>query len=1022
MPVDYLTEEQEQRYGRYVSEPTSEQLARYFHLDDEDRLLIAQRRGEHNRLGFALQIGTLRFLGIFLVDPVNVPVGVLTYLASQLGIADPQCIIRYAERAQTHQDHAQEIRQHYRYKEFSARGGGFALMRFLYARAWVGSERPSVLFDLATTWLLDKKVLLPGVTTLTRLIASIRERVAERLWQRLSSAVTSEQRELLDGLLSRAGVSRITHLERLRRSPSRASAPVLVQALARLTEVRTLDAGSLNLIGVPASRIKALAQYAVTTKAQNIASLAEDHRTATLVAFARTLAVSAQDDALDVLDRLMRDLLARSARSGKKERLRTLRDLDTAALYLAEQAEKVIKPEWTTKQVRVLLKKQHDKMAEAITTIYEIARPADDNYYQEIAERYPTVRRFLPSVLRTIEWKSNEAGKPVLEAVAFLKDLEGRKQPDLSAAPMDVIPASWTRYVAPAGQPIDRRYYTLCVVARLQEAVRRHDVFVEQSVRWGDPRATLLTGKAWEQARPTICHSLGRKAEPHMELDELARRLDEAYRTTAGRFPNGAVRIEKVKNKAGQEQDTLVLTGLDKVEEPESLHQLRRRVARRLPTVDLPELLLEIQERTGFASEFSHISEGRSRVDDLPTSICAVLIAEACNIGLTPLVRKGIPALERDRLSYVQQNYIRPDTLSRANARLVEYQTQIPLAQAWGGGEVASADGLRFIVPLRTLNAGPNPKYFGTGRGITLINYTSDQFSGFQNMVVTGTIRDSLFVLEGLLHQETSLRPKELMTDTASYSDIIFGLFHVLGYQFSPRLADLGATSFWRIDPSADYGALNGLARHTIDLKLITQNWDDILRVAGSLTLGTVSATELLRNIQRDGRPSTLARAIAELGRIAKTLYLLHYIDDTHYRRRILIQLNKGESRHSLARATFFGQKGEVRQRYREGQEEQLGALGLVVNAIVLWNTLYMNRSVEDMRTRGMTILPADLARLSPLGYDHVNLLGRYTFSLSDAIRQGAFHPLRELEEREQEEIQEQVAETPQIAQEETSA
>jgi hypothetical protein len=156
----------------------------------------------------------------------------------------------------------------------------------------------------------------------------------------------------------------------------------------------------------------------------------------------------------------------------------------------------VITPEWTTKQVRTFLKKQHDKITEAVTTIYEIARPADDNYYKEIAERYPTVRRFLPSVLRTIEWKSNEAGKPILEAVAFLKDLEGRKKPDLSAAPLAVVPTSWKRYVAPTGQPIDRRYYTLCVMARLQEAVHRHDVFVEQSARWGDPRAKLLTGKA----------------------------------------------------------------------------------------------------------------------------------------------------------------------------------------------------------------------------------------------------------------------------------------------------------------------------------------------------------------------------------------------------------------------------------------------------------------------------------------------------------------------------------------------
>jgi Domain of unknown function (DUF4158) len=297
-------------------------------------------------ISFALQIGTLRFLGVFLVDPVNIPIGVIAYMATQLGIADPQCIVRYAERIQTQQEHTLEIRKYSGYKEFSHRCGGFALMRFLYARIWIGTERPSVLFDLATAWLLEKKVLLPGVTTLTRLVSTIRERVAERLWQRLSAAVSPEQRTDLEGLLARAGVSRITNLERLRRAPSRASAPVLVAALARLTEVRQLDVGPLDLVNVPVSRIKALDQYAVTTKAQNIANLTEQRRMATLVSFARQLAVTAQDDSLDVLDMLIRDLLARSVNAGKKARLRTLRDLDAAALSLAEISEKAITPEW----------------------------------------------------------------------------------------------------------------------------------------------------------------------------------------------------------------------------------------------------------------------------------------------------------------------------------------------------------------------------------------------------------------------------------------------------------------------------------------------------------------------------------------------------------------------------------------------------------------------------------------------------------------------------------------------------
>ena len=118
--------------------------------------------------------------------------------------------------------------------------------------------------------------------------------------------------------------------------------------------------------------------------------------------------------------------------------------------------------------------------------------------------------------------------------------------------------------------------------------------------------------------------------------------------------------------------------------------------------------------------------------------MCAALIADACNIALEPLVRKDTPALTRGRLSWIKQNYFRAETLIQANAALVDCQMTIPLAQHWGGGEVASADGLRFVVPVRTLNAGPNPRYFGTGRGVTYYNFTSDQFTGFHAIVVPG--------------------------------------------------------------------------------------------------------------------------------------------------------------------------------------------------------------------------------------------------------------------------------------------
>lgn len=150
-----------------------------------------------------------------------------------------------------------------------------------------------------------------------------------------------------------------------------------------------------------------------------------------------------------------------------------------------------------------------------------------------------------------------------------------------------------------------------------------------------------------------------------------------------------------------------------------------------------------------------------------------------------------------------------------------------------------------------------------------------------------------------------------------------------------------------------------------------------------------------MKTLQASKGTSALARAIAEVGRLAKTLYLLHYIDEPDYRRRILVQLNRGEQRHQLARAVFHGRKGELRQKYQEGQEDQLGALGLVVNMIVLWNTLYMSKTIEYLKDTGVDVREEDVKRLTPLGYDHIRLTGRYDFTLTAHPEPGGLRPLQ---------------------------
>jgi TnpA family transposase len=990
MPVSFLTEQQRNRYGRFAGELSPEQLTRYFHLDDRDRRLVNSHRGNHSRLGFAIQLCTARFLGTFLEDLSDVPDGVINCLSRQLQIEQLSSFFYYRD-SETRWDHAAEIRRHCGFRDFGDSGAQFRLNRWLYALCWTGTDRPGVLFDRATTWLIAQKVLLPAVTTLERHVARLRARVEERVWSMLAAAAPPETRSKLEALLSIPESGHQSLLDRLRKGPYRRSAPELVRALDRVEEVRRLEI-TLSAAGrIPKGRLHALARFANTGKISVIRRLPESRRLATLVAFVSNLEAVALDDALDLLDILITEIFSDAARASDKARLRTIKDLDAAAIQLTQVCRLVLDPDLQDAELRSAIFKalEREELEAAVSQVDSIVRPPEDVYYRELAGSYARVRRFLPPLLRTVRFDATPAGQAVLEALNYLAEVEqdAVNTPD---PPVTIVNRAWRRYVGTGGD-FDRKAYVFCCLDRVRSALRRRDIFIAPSVRHADARLGLLSGSAWNAARPTICRSLGHALSAEETIAALSCELDQTYRTVAANLPsNPGARVEQVDGK-----DDLIVTPLDKLDEPDSLVKLRAEVNARLPRVDLPEVLLEIAARTDFTSKFIHVSERESRMQDLPTSLCANLIAEACNIGMEPLTRNDVLALRRARLSWVSQNFIRNETLVEANSCLVAEQNRIPLVQQWGGGEVASADGLRFVVPVRTLHAGPNPKYFGFERGVTYYNLVSDQFTGLNAIVIPGTLRDSLYLLAVVLEQQTELHPIEIMTDTGAYTDVVFGLFWLLGYRFCPRIADIGGARYWRIDPSADYGSLNNIARHRINTKLIEENWDDMLRLAGSLKLGMVQAGSIMKTLRIDDRPTKLAQAVAELGRIDKTIHALTYIADENKRRRTLTQLNRGEDRHKLARAVFHGKRGELRQRYREGQEDQLGALGLVVNIIILWNTLYINAALDQLAGEGYPIQPEDLARLSPLVFEHINLLGRYAFSVPDSVVRGQLRPLR---------------------------
>lgn len=797
MPVEFLTDEQAEAYGKFAEEPTRPELERFFFLDDEDRKLIAKRRGDHNRLGFALQMCTVRYVGLFLEDPLAVPWPVIEHLAEQLEIGDVSSIKRYTERQMTPYEHAWEIRETYGYHLYEDHEWGRKFRAFLHGRAWTThAEGPKALFDHAAGWLRRNRVLLPGVSVLARQVAEVRRIADTRLHATVAKAAWRADAALpgdLVALLKTPEGKRYSELERMRRPPTRTTGTAMKGALQRVDDIAAFQLGRLRLDKVPPNRLSALARYGLGTKAPKLERTSEPKRTAMLTAVMRHLEAKAIDDALDLFEILMATrLISTARRSTDKQRLSTLPQLEKSSRLVARAAKVIIEEleliegtgcDVDVKALWAALEEVAPRAALSSAAATVVSLVPEDNDTAEtamrnaLALRYNTVKPFLTLLGETSALGAATNGKRILTGVKRLPALSRRKVNEKPLLPREIddklVPPHWRKAVyanseLPEGA-VDRDAYVVCVLEQLFGALRRRDIFASPSHRWSDPRARLLQGKRWEAVREDVLIGLSLTEDAEEHLKELIGVLDATWKQMAERLAEAGddakISIEVQPNGRAK----LNVEKLHALSEPKSLDWLRKRVEKMLPKIDLPDLLFEVHGWTGFLDAFVHLGDGKTRIKDLTTSMVALLVSEACNIGMTPVINPNYEALTRSRLVHVDQYYLRADTIAAANAALIETQAQVPIVKFWGKGLLASVDGLRFVVPVRSISTAPSPKYFAKKNGITWLNAINDQVIGIGQMVVPGTPRDSLFILDALLNLDGGVKPEMVATDNASY-------------------------------------------------------------------------------------------------------------------------------------------------------------------------------------------------------------------------------------------------------------
>jgi TnpA family transposase len=555
----------------------------------------------------------------------------------------------------------------------------------------------------------------------------------------------------------------------------------------------------------------------------------------------------------------------------------------------------------------------------------------------------------------------------------------------MMTVPLDHLKRTrWKRHALEAGETINPNYYEMGAWQRLKEGLRTGDMAVQVSRRYREFDSYLLPQDKWQALKDSQQTRLAVTDKAKTYLQERQQRIQDL--------------LTQLPLTLNQETfltlDEAGLMHLKRAEKstPEEAKAWSQKLYAHCPLVELADVIIEVAASTGCLAPFVHLTTGQAPTARQTEILIAALMGSGMNLGLSKMAQAT--DFTPDQLEMVADWFIREETLQPAQIILDNFVLHQPFSRSWGQGTTSSSDGIRLPVPVKAANALYNARYFGFKRGITIVTHAADIWMPFSTTVADDA-REALHVIDALCHHETDFDLQEHYTDTGGYTYHVFALTMMLGFRFAPRIRSIAEQYLYTVEPMAVDGAVQHLIRGQVDGALITQNWDEMRRLAASIRHGTVSAALIMRKLAAYPKQNRLAQAFNEMGKLERTIHILSYLQDPTLQQRIQRGLNKGEALHALEDALRMGNTGDMREREVDAQLNRASCLMFLVSAISAWNTVYLNRIVSFLAQQGISVPAEYLPHIAPLGWNHINFLGRYEFDLSQSYSLDRLHPLR---------------------------
>ncbi|MCW8175297.1 Tn3 family transposase [Verminephrobacter aporrectodeae] len=971
-------------YPRLKTEISDEDLISVFTPTDAERGFIADAYSRATvQALMAIQLKTLQRLGNF-VAVASVPNAIIKHICGRYKVRpfDAETLHRY-DLSGSKPSHQRRLREFVGLRLLDAAAPGWLEGEAIKA-AQTKQELPDII-NVLLEELVHHRYELPGFVTRSRLASRARVKVNDEICRRISTALTTAQQTQIDQMFrTQKGRSQ---WDQLKREPKQPSVREVASFLTHIQALRVLAAGLPVITDVSVSKRTQFVLEARALNVREMQALKPIKRYALAVLLIQAQLQKAVDDIADIFIRSVRNMHNVARERLKQYQLEHVAQGEALIAQFREVLTAFEDDGTDPQRVGRMRKLLDDDPAAWIERCDEHMAYAGNNYYPFMQQPYRAKRSLLFQCLDAMSLKSSSPDDALLRAIDWIAQFRSSHKEyvpaDSGALPLELAwltDRKWHALIRGHGEDaesglVHRKYLELCILTHVMDELKSGDLYVQNSDQYDDYRDHLVDWEAFDAEIGEYSEMVGLPADADDFVTQHKQQLANLAREVDARFPDN--------EHVAMTESGLLLRRSERAPPPEGLPEVDQAITASMATASILDVLTETERWLDLHKLFGPLSGFESKVDDPRKRFLTTLFCYGCNLGPTQTAL-SVKGLSRKQVAWLNLHHVTEERLDKAIFKVVNAYSRFSLPQYWGTGKSASADGTKWNVYEQNLLSEYHLRYGGYG-GIGYYHVSDMYIALFSHFIPCG-VYEAVYILDGLVKNESDIQPDTLHGDTQAQSAPVFGLSHLLGIKLMPRMRNIKELVFFKAEPGAQYKHIQSLFRGSIDWDLIKLHYRDMLRVAVSIKLGKITPSMILRRLGTFSHKNKLYFAFRELGRVIRTLFLLDYISDIELRQSIHAATNKSEEFNNFVKWLFFGGEGVIAENIRHEQRKVIKYSQLVANMVILHNVQWMSRKLKELQGQGYPVGEPVLKALSPYRTSHINRFGDYTLDLSRAV------------------------------------